>query len=257
MYFSIPSQLETWIRSYEIGYPISTAGFQSWLALNNLNSKNASRTLIDQALSKAVKQSRLIRVAPGLFITKHPNQICHWPHPQKAVELWGEQIGETWLPAGEFAGYLLNFQKEPQSWEVWTTGTSKCLDLNTYHLKLKSVSSKWLGLTGQPGLVLRWFQWLGPSRVTNQMIEHLHCQLSVSEKKAFLAYPLLPDWMKERFQKPYHQSWSLTKNQMNALIRCSKRRKKNILELVEELVEEAKAPLKDYRSGFLWPSAWQ
>jgi hypothetical protein len=261
-FYSAPALLHDWIKDLSAGSPVSTAGFQRWLASHSQKTSPVSRAMVDQALSRAVAAGRLVRVAPGLFVCQKKEAPLVWPLPEEALAAWGEQTGEACGAAGVAAAWLLDPRlvspgTRPARWQVWTVGSSRTLTLGSHVLEFHHVAPRWLSVEGKAGLALRYLKSLGQSGATPVVLNALLVSLPDADRDALLASPHLSGWMRERIVHPGRPLWGLSRKEMGGVLRSARRNQQDVLGLVETWTRQAGSLVRPETWTNVWPAAWQ
>lgn len=157
-----------------------------------------SRAAVDQALSRLTKESKLLRVGRGTYVTPVSSRFgTRAPAPDKVVESLAAQSGETVTPHGAMAANALGLTQQVPIREVYlTSGRTRKLKLGRSEVLVKHVPRWMLALgTGQAGAAVRALAWMGPAHV-KESLATLHRTLPNSEWRALAsARAALPSWM--------------------------------------------------------------
>jgi hypothetical protein len=157
-----------------------------------------SRAAVDQALSRLTKESKLLRVGRGTYVTPVSSRFgTRAPAPEKVVESLAAQSGETVTPHGAVAANALGLTQQVPIREVYlTSGRTRKLKLGRSEVLVKHVPRWMLALgTGQAGTAVRALAWMGPAHV-NESLVILHGTLPNAEWRALAsARAVLPSWM--------------------------------------------------------------
>jgi hypothetical protein len=157
-----------------------------------------SRAAVDQALSRLTKESKILRVRRGTYVTPVSSRFgSRAPAPQKVVESLAAQSGETVTPHGAMSANALGLTQQVPIREVYlTSGRTRKLKLGRSEVLVKHVPRWMLALgTSQAGAAVRALAWMGPAHV-NESLAILHRTLPTSEWRALaFARAALPTWM--------------------------------------------------------------
>jgi hypothetical protein len=157
-----------------------------------------SRAAVDQALSRLTKESKLLHVGRGTYVTPVFSRFgTRAPAPEKVVESLAAQSGETVTPHGAMAANALGLTQQVPIREVYlTSGRTRKLKLGRSEVLVKHVPRWMLALgTGPAGAAVRALAWMGPTHV-GESLATLHRTLPNSEWRALAsARAALPSWM--------------------------------------------------------------
>jgi len=157
-----------------------------------------SRAAVDQALSRLTKESKLLRVGRGIYVTPVTSRFgTRAPAPEKVVESMAAQSGETVTSHGAMAANVLGLTQQVPIREVYlTSGRTRKLKLGRSEVLVKHVPRWMLALgTGPAGVAVRALAWMGPTHVSESLAV-LHRSLPSSEWRALAsARAALPSWM--------------------------------------------------------------
>ncbi len=157
-----------------------------------------SRAAVDQALSRLTKESKLLRVGRGTYVTPVFSRFgTRAPAPEKVVESLAAQSGETVTPHGATAANALGLTQQLPIREVYlTSGRTRKLKLGRSEVLVKHVPRWMLALgAGPAGAAVRALAWMGPAHVSESLTT-LHRTLPTSEWHALAsARAALPSWM--------------------------------------------------------------
>lgn len=157
-----------------------------------------SRAAIDQALSRMTKESKLLRVGRGTYVTPICSRFgTRPPAPEKVVESLAAQSGEVVAAHGAFAANALGLTQQVPIREVYlTSGRTRKLKLGRSEVLMKHVPRWMLALgTGPAGAAVRALAWMGPAHA-DESLATLHRTLPPSEWRALASSrAALPSWM--------------------------------------------------------------
>jgi hypothetical protein len=157
-----------------------------------------SRAAIDQALSRMTKESKLLRVGRGTYVTPICSRFgTRPPAAEKVVESLAAQSGEVVAAHGAFAANALGLTQQVPIREVYlTSGRTQKLKLGRSEVLMKHVPRWMLALgTGPAGAAVRALAWMGPAHA-DESLATLHRTLPPSEWRALASSrAALPSWM--------------------------------------------------------------
>ena len=157
-----------------------------------------SRAAVDQALSRLTRDSKLLRVGRGIYVTPVSSRFgIRAPAPEKVLESLAAQSGETVTPHGAVAANALGLTQQVPIREVFlTSGRSRKLRLGRTEVLVKHAPRWMLVLgTGPAGAAVRALAWMGPVHVSESLAT-LHRTLPNSEWSVLAsARAALPSWM--------------------------------------------------------------
>jgi hypothetical protein len=157
-----------------------------------------SRAAIDQALSRMTKESKLLRVGRGTYVTPICSRFgTRPPAAEKVVESLAAQSGEVVAAHGAFAANALGLTQQVPIREVYlTSGRTQKLKLGRSEVLMKHVPRWMLALgTGPAGAAVRALAWMGPAHA-DESLATLRRTLPPSEWRALASSrAALPSWM--------------------------------------------------------------
>jgi DNA-binding GntR family transcriptional regulator len=158
----------------------------------------ASRTAVDQALSRLVRRGSLMRVGRGVYMRPVESRFgTRPPMASQVVEAIARQRGERVAPHGAAAANELGLTTQVPAREVYlTSGRSRHLKLGAQSIELRHVPAWQLLLPGRlAGSAIRALAWLGRKRA-GEALRAIQGKLPPSELQAVLqARGGLPTWM--------------------------------------------------------------
>lgn len=156
-----------------------------------------SRAAVDQALSRMVRQGRLIRATRGVYLRPVEGRFgVRPPAAAKVVEAFATLKGETIASSGAAAANALGLTTQVPVREVYlTSGPSRELRLGAQVVELQHAPSWQLTLAERPaGAALRALAWAGPKQA-GKIVRELRRRLPESELRAIAAASgRLPTW---------------------------------------------------------------
>ena len=157
-----------------------------------------TRAAVDQALSRLTKESRLLRVARGIYVTPVSSRFgTRAPAPEKVVESLAARSGETVVPHGAAAANALGLTQQVPIREAYvTSGRTQKLKLGRSDVLVRHAPRWMLALgSGPAGAAVRALAWMGPTHV-QESLAALHRTLPSAEWRALAsARAALPSWM--------------------------------------------------------------
>ena len=160
----------------------------------------ATRSSVDQALSRLVKGGQLRRLARGLydFPKLHPKLGPLSPAPDDVAHALARETGSQVQIAGARAANALGLSAQvPAQSTYLTDGPSRRVVLGTRVVDLRHASPKHLIAPGSPaGTVVQALRHVGPVRAAD-VAQVAARQLSASDKKTLASTALqAPAWMR-------------------------------------------------------------
>ena len=170
------------------GTPITA---KMWLHLGN-------RAALDQALSRLVRRSKLLRAGRGVYVAPVASRFgSRAPAAQKVVEELSMRRGETIVPSGANAANALGLTTQVPTRTVYlTSGRSRKITLGKQIIHLQHAPAWQLTLAKEPaGEIVRALAWAGPERV-NMALKEIETKVPQSEfQRISQQISLLPLWM--------------------------------------------------------------
>ncbi len=170
------------------GTPITA---KMWLHLGN-------RAALDQALSRLVRRSKLLRAGRGVYVAPVASRFgSRAPAAQKVVEELSMRRGETIVPSGANAANALGLTTQVPTRTVYlTSGRSRKITLGKQIIHLQHAPAWQLTLAKEPaGEIVRALAWAGPERV-NMALKEIEAKVPQSEfQRISQQISLLPLWM--------------------------------------------------------------
>lgn len=161
-----------------------------------------SRTAIDQALSRLVRQEVIQRVRRGLYTWPRTNALLgrqQVPPPDELVRAWAKKNGLRVMPSGALAANLLGLSTQvPAKIVYYTNGRTKTLKLGPYKIRLLNRGPKTMDVRGTLSpLVFQALRYLGKKAATSQVIKKLAGKLKPKDRKELLRnIPRAAAWMR-------------------------------------------------------------
>ncbi len=156
------------------------------------------RAAVDQALSRLVRRSSLIRAGRGIYVRPIFSRFgSRPPVAAKIVEGIARHRGESIALHGAAAANELGLTTQVPVREVYlTSGRSRRLKVGAQTVELRHVSPWQLAFPGRPaGAAIRALAWLGPIRASGAL-QTIRRKLPPAELQALVeARAGLPTWM--------------------------------------------------------------
>lgn len=165
-------------------------------------SELGSRTAVDQALSRLVREGRILRVRRGLYAWPRTSALLKRPavpSPDELAQAWAKKNGLRLVPSGAYAANLLGLTTQvPAKITYYTNGRTKTLILGPYSIRLLNRGPKTMDVQGRvSALVLQALRYVGKSGVTSERIARLRTVLHKRDKVELAqALSHAPAWMK-------------------------------------------------------------
>lgn len=161
-----------------------------------------SRAAVDQALSRLVREERLDRIFPGIYMRTIGTRFgLRSPDLAKALHalagLWGEVI----VPHGGASANVLGLTAQNQVVPTClTSGPNRTLRFGARRVLLVHAPQWQLTLPHRPaGMVIRALHWLGRERI-REHLQRVLAQLGPGDRAELQeACAILPIWMAEAF----------------------------------------------------------
>lgn len=161
-----------------------------------------SRTIIDKALSRLVKDGSLRRISRGLYDLPRMSSILKRPAPPNvdaAIKALARRDNIKFMPDGIVAANSLGLTNAvPAKMAYLTDGTTRTLKVGGCTVHLKSAKKHLLSWLDRPGLtVVLALDWLGKQAASEtEVINNLRSRLPDDVKQDLLkGKDILPSWM--------------------------------------------------------------
>ena len=161
-----------------------------------------TRSAVDQALSRLVRDGAIRRVRRGLYQIPRVSKLLKQPvvpSPDELVRAWARNNGLRVIPSGAYSANLLGLSTQvPSKVVYYTNGRTQTLKLGPYTVRLLNRGPKTMDVRGQVApLVIQALRHVGRNEVTPQVVHRLRSALSPAHK-AELRRNLhhTPAWMK-------------------------------------------------------------
>ena len=165
------------------------------------------RAALDQALSRLVRRSKLLRAGRGVYVAPVSSRFgSRAPSAQKVVEELSMRRGETIAPSGANAANALGLTTQVPTRMVYlTSGRSRKITLGKQIVHLQHAPAWQLTLAREPaGEIIRALAWAGPERV-NQALKEIEAKVPRSEfQRISQQSSLLPMWMAAALSRTAH-----------------------------------------------------
>lgn len=147
-----------------------------------------SRSAVDQALSRLVRQGAIRRVQRGLYELPRIGKLLNKPmvqSPEGLIQAWARMNGLRIVPSGAHAANLLGLSTQvPAKIVYYTNGRTRLLRLGPYSIKLLNRGPKTMDVGGgMAPLVFQALRHLGRHGVTPDVIDRLRLALSRKDKR--------------------------------------------------------------------------
>jgi hypothetical protein len=156
------------------------------------------RAAIDQALSRLVKRSELMRLKRGLFALPVKTRFgARAPSVEAVVENIAKTTGERVSLSGASAANMLGLSTQNPSRQIyWTSGPSRYLKLGAQNVEMKHVPSWQLRApNSRAGHAFRALAYFGKSEA-REVLGRIKSQLNEGEQRELLALRAsAPTWM--------------------------------------------------------------
>ena len=169
-----------------------------------------SRSAVDQALSRLVREGVILRVIRGMFARPTYSPYIKGPlgpGSEDVVRFIAKQRGETLqMQGGDAALHMRLSNQVPMGVIFHTSGPSRVIKIGNSSIWLKHVCSRKLQLVGtHPGMALTALWSLGRTFVNDEMIKIVRDELS-AEDYATLQRADMPVWMAKLLAKGTEES---------------------------------------------------
>jgi hypothetical protein len=159
-----------------------------------------SRTLIDNALSRLVKNSKLKRIARGLYEYPRTHPILGELSPdlEKVAAAMSGREGIRLQPTGAYAANRLHLSEQvPMKVVFLSDGVSKTAKIGKQSIELRKAAPKRMQLAGKiSGLVFEALREIGKEHLNEQHIRTLQQELPPEQKaKVLKDLREAPAWM--------------------------------------------------------------
>jgi hypothetical protein len=161
-----------------------------------------TRSAVDQALSRLVREGAIRRVRRGLYQVPRVSTLLKQPvvpSPDELVRAWARNNGLRVIPSGAYSANLLGLSTQvPAKIVYYTNGRTQTLKLGPYTVRLLNRGPKTMDVRGQVApLVIQALRYVGRKGATSQVIHRLRSVLAPAHKaelKRNLQYAAA--WMK-------------------------------------------------------------
>lgn len=161
-----------------------------------------SRATVDQALSRLVREERLDRIFPGIYMRTVVTRFgLRSPDLAKSLHALAKLWGEVIVPHGGASANVLGLTTQNQVVPTClTSGPNRTLRFGARNVVLMHAPQWQLTLPHRPaGMVIRALHWLGRERV-RENLRRVSAQLDAGDRAELReARPVLPIWMAEAF----------------------------------------------------------
>lgn len=166
-----------------------------------------TRVAVRQALSRLVKQGRIVRVRRGLYALPRVSTLLDQdmlPPPDEMVHVWARKNGLKIVPSGALAANLLGLSTQvPAKLIYYTNGRTKTLKFGQHTVKLLNRGPKTMDVRGRVSpLVFQALRYLGKKGMTPQVTARLILLLKAKERNELKRnLPHAAAWMKPVLEK--------------------------------------------------------
>jgi len=161
-----------------------------------------SRSAIDKALSRLVKDGLLRRISRGLYDLPRMSGILKRPAPPNvdaAIQALARRDDKKFMPDGIVAANNLGLTNAvPAKMIYLTNGTTRILNLGSRTVQIKHARKHLMSWLNRPGLtVVLALDWLGKQAASDsEVINNLRSRLPDDVKQDLVkGIDLLPSWM--------------------------------------------------------------
>ena len=146
-----------------------------------------TRSAVDQALSRLVKQGVIRRVSRGVYelprVGRLPKKPVE-PSPDDLVRACARNNGLRVVPSGAYAANLLGLSTQvPAKIVYYTNGRTQTLELGPYTIRMLNRGPKTMDVRGHMApLVLQALRHIGRNRIAPRVIQRLRSILSPKHK---------------------------------------------------------------------------
>ena len=193
---SVPDKIMRRVRKGRRGAVFSSSDFLDL----------GSRSAVDAALSRLVRDQTLRRLAPGLFDYPRTSAFLGLlapPVDAVAKALAREGGGRLELDGAAAANALGLSTQVPARSVYLTDGPKRQVRIGRQVVTLKHVSPRFLPAAGKPaGAVFQAVRWLGPDGVTADIVDRLQRSLKPGDKDDLRRLaPSAPSWTRPLLQQ--------------------------------------------------------
>lgn len=167
-----------------------------------------SRTAVDQALSRMVRDGELRRILPGIYEVPAVNKKFKLPvptDPEKVAQAWARKNNARLLPNGIYAANALWLSDQmPGQYEYLTDRPSAMVCVGNWKLRFKKTAPRFMALSGRiTGLVVQALRSLGRENMDERfVVSQLSKRLSPAEKQQLSRdINAVPAWMRPVLQQ--------------------------------------------------------
>ena len=171
------------------GRPFTTSHF----------AKYGSRDAVDRALSRIVKEGKIIRLSRGVFVRPKTNRFIGTvlPGVSKVIQIIARKNGETIQVHGAEAVHHFGFSTQVPIMPVYlTNGSSRSIRIvNTTVRMIHTSNNRLLQFAGKPaGIAIVALWYLGKNNVTSETVARVRQVIGPKEFEK-LRSASLPAWM--------------------------------------------------------------
>ncbi len=164
-----------------------------------------SRSAVDLALHRLMKEKVLRRLARGLYEYPHerPDLGTLSPNIESVAKALAGKDQLRLQPSGAYAANLLGLSVQVPAKAVFLTdGPSRTVKIGRQEIQLRHTTPRNMAAAGRvTGLLIQAFRHLGREHITRQRIEHLKRTLPATERRRLMKdLSLAPTWMHSLFR---------------------------------------------------------
>jgi hypothetical protein len=172
-----------------------------------------TRTAVDQAVSRLVKQGVLTRVTRGVYVRPRISPVVGQvpPSAEAVVSTIAKSGGHAIGPHGAEAARRLGLSNQvPMVPTFLTTGRSRELSLGALTVRMRHVAPSRLALAGRPaGVALTALTYLGPEEVSDEVISQVIERLPDPESELLARSRQVPKWLRSQVRRAISQRQAL------------------------------------------------
>jgi hypothetical protein len=163
-----------------------------------------NRAAVDQALSRLVRQGRLLRVGRGTYTALVQGKYGQRPpEPARVVDALARETGEVVVPHAAVSANRLGLSLQVPMRPIYmTSGRSRLLRVGKLEVELRHASGRNLRLgTGFVPEAIRALEWLGPKNGRVQLPRVLARMQPDERQQMFSARSAMPTWLAAEVSK--------------------------------------------------------
>ncbi len=166
-----------------------------------------TQTAVRQALSRLVKQGKIVRVRRGLYALPRVSTLLGQdmpPPPDEMVRAWAKKNGLKVIPSGALAANLLGLSTQvPAKIIYYTNGRTRTVTFGLHTVRLLNRGPKTMDVRGYvSALVFQALRYLGTKGMTSKVIARLSSILTTKDRNELKRnLPHAAAWMKPVLEK--------------------------------------------------------